>query len=211
MSERPENDERSGELSLERTAAFLDAVVAIALTLLILPLMDSVTDLTGDDAMTASEWFAAHTTQLQSFVTSFVLILLFWVIHHQLFRHVRTVTRPLVWMLGAWLLTIVWLPVASALSGVTHDDTVARGVYIGSLMLVAIVSLGIRLYLRAHPALIDESDHDIMWNIAVDASMIILFGVALVLAVVFPAVGYWSLLVMLGTGVVQRLLRRMFR
>lgn len=174
--------------------------------------MDDVSELSRGEVTTTARWFAENSAQLQSFLISFALILLFWMIHHQFFRHVRTVTRTLMWLLGAWLLTIVWLPVATAISGATdRDDLVAHIVYIGSLMLVAVVSLTIRLYLRARPELIDETRAEVAWNIAVDASMIILFGVALVLGVVFPAVGYWGMLVMFLTGLVQRLLRRVFR
>ena len=68
----------------ERTKAFIDAAVAIALTLLILPLMESVGEVAGEgeDALT---WLQDHRGQLVSFVLSFVLIALFWLIHHHLF------------------------------------------------------------------------------------------------------------------------------
>ncbi len=110
----------------ERVTAFVDGVVAIALTLLILPLMESVGEVAGagDDALT---WLGDHTGQLLSFVLSFVLIAMFWMIHHRLFADVERVSSSFMWLLAGWLLTIVWLPVATAIAGrMDDDDGVAR-------------------------------------------------------------------------------------
>lgn len=55
---------------IERPKAFIDAVVAIALTLLILPLMDSLGDAarSGDDTLT---WLVGQRGQITSFSDQF--------------------------------------------------------------------------------------------------------------------------------------------
>ena len=72
---------------------FTDAVVAIALTLLILPLMESVSEAPeqGDTAV----WFEHHSTQVLSFAMSFLLIAVFWLSHHRLFDPVARATQRL--------------------------------------------------------------------------------------------------------------------
>ncbi|WP_431805150.1 TMEM175 family protein [Microbacterium sp. bgisy203] len=199
-------------LSPERTAAFIDAAVAIAMTLLVLPLMESVTDHADIDEHTAAAWFGDHQQQLISFVISFVMILMFWMIHHRLFRRVTAVPSGLMWLVGAWLLTIVWLPVATAMSGAfPADDALTRAVYIGSLLLVSVASFVIRLYLRAHPEIDGRAEANARDGLALDSSLILLFGIALVVSVLVPQIGYWSLLIMFLSGVTQRLLRRLWR
>ena len=193
----------------ERTKAFIDAAVAIALTLLILPLMESVGEVAGEgeDALT---WLQDHRGQLVSFVLSFVLIALFWLIHHHLFTRVERLTPRLFWLLAAWMLTIVWLPVATAVSGRMEDsDDTARALYIGSLALTALASLGVRLYVRAHPALHSVSDDEMVRAVALDLSLLLLFGAALLIGWLVPAIGYFALLLTMLSGVVQKLLRRM--
>ena len=64
------------EDSAERLKAFTDAVVAIAMTLLILPLMESVTDVGGEGGGVA-EWLDDHAGQLFGFALSFVMIATF--------------------------------------------------------------------------------------------------------------------------------------
>ncbi|MEJ6490545.1 TMEM175 family protein [Leucobacter sp. USCH14] len=192
-----------------RVTAFVDGVVAIALTLLILPLMESVGEVAGngDDALT---WLSAHSGQLLSFVLSFVLIALFWMIHHRLFADVDRVTSSVMWLLAAWMLTIVWLPVATAIAGRMDDgDRVARTLYIGSLILTALASLLIRLFIRAHPALHSATRKSLAEGIALDLSLVLLFGVALLLTLTIPRIGYWSMLVMLLSAPVQGLLTRL--
>lgn len=192
-----------------RVVAFVDAVVAIAMTLLILPLMESVSEAAASDD-DAAHWFAEHDAQLTSFVISFVIIALFWMIHHRLFVHVEHATQALLWVLMAWLLTIVWLPVATAISGqMPGEDPLTKVVYIGSMIATCLTSLAIRLYLRQHPSLHRIPSSTITAGIAADVATATLFAIALVVAVAVPAIGYWALFIMLLAGPVQALFARM--
>ncbi len=191
-----------------RFKAFVDAVVAIALTLLILPLIDSVGEVANAGEGTLA-WFTEHSGQLLNFVLSFVLIAMFWMIHHRLFERVERITPALMWLLTGWLLTIVWLPVATAIAGRMDDgDAVAKTLYIGSLILTAMMSLLVRLYLRAHPALHRMDRGESLSGLAVDISLALLFAVALAATLLIPAVGYYALLVMVLSGAVQRVIRK---
>jgi uncharacterized membrane protein len=197
-----------GVYPAERVKAFADAVVAIAMTLLILPLMESVTEVAGNDD-SAGHWFVEHQQQLFSFLLSFVIIAMFWISHHRQFSRVETVTTPLLWLMMAWLLTIVWLPVATSMSGqMSDEDTLVRVVYIGSMILTALMSLAIRLYLRSPPALHHIPDAAIVGGMAADIAMAVLFALALTISLVFPALSYYPLFLMFLSGPLQRVVAR---
>jgi Endosomal/lysosomal potassium channel TMEM175 len=109
--------------SPERLVIFTDAVVAIALTLLVLPLTDIVPALVAAhgrsiDAITGHQW------QIRSFLLSFVVIARQWMSHHRLFAHVIEYSGALVVMNLAWLLTVVIMPfpteMVGALSGIAR-------------------------------------------------------------------------------------------
>lgn len=203
MAAEPDATPGSG-FSAERPKAFVDAVVAIALTLLILPLMESVSEVAGAGEDTLS-WLEGHRAQLVSFVLSFVMIAMFWMSHHRLFEAVHRVTSGLLWLLAAWMLTIVWLPVATAVAGrMPDDDVFARVTYIGSLTLTALVSLVVRLYLQRHPSLHAVDVHDLGGGLAVDLSLVLLFSLALAATVLLPGVGYYALFITVLSGVAQK-------
>lgn len=202
--------EERGVYGAERLKAFIDAVVAIAMTLLILPLMESVGDVAagGDDT---AHWIAEHHEQLTSFAISFVIIAMFWLIHHRLFAGVERADSRLQWLLVAWMLSIVWLPVATAISGqMSNDDQLAKIVYIGSMVVTCLLSLVIRAYLRSHPDLHGISDASLRSGMALDVAMATLFAAALLIALIVPGVGYFALFLMILTGLLQSAFARLF-
>ena len=202
---------KSRELSSpERLQAFTDAVVAIALTLLILPLMESVGELADHDGTTA-EWLVEEQYALLGFVLSFILIAVFWVHHHKLFRSVKRVDPGLLWLTVAWMFTIVVMPVATSLSTQMQTDWAQPLVYIGTLFATSLMLLLARAYMRTHPDLHTMDDADAVSGIRASGIVSGLFLVALVLALVIPGAGNWPLLVMLLSEPLQRLDRRWAR
>lgn len=194
-----------GVFSAERAKAFIDAVVAIAMTLLILPLMDSVADVAARNEGTA-HWVGQHQWQVISFVLSFAVIARFWIHHHRMFASVHRVSSGFLWVSMGWLVTIVWLPVATALTGqMRDDDTVAKSIYIGTMIATCVLTLLQRLYLLAHRELHTMSEASLRRGLAENVAMITLFAAALAVAVAVPAIGYFALLVMFAAGPTQRL------
>lgn len=191
----------------ERFKAFVDAVVAIAMTLLILPLTDSVAEAAADHLDTA-EFLAAHAGQLLSFGLSFLLIAVFWMGHHSQYRDVQAVTPALLWINVAWMATIVWLPVPTAMIGQMEPDPLQAVLYIGTLLLTQVTTLAGWLYLQRHGELITAPPAVIRGEIAGDLAAIVLFAIALVIAVAASPNGYLGLLVLLLSSPLSRLLNR---
>lgn len=201
---------RTRTFGAERAKAFIDAVVAIAMTLLILPLMESVGE-AAHEQLGAWGWLNAESDALLSFVLSFVIIAMFWMSHHRLFSTVETVTNGLLWITMAWLLSIVWLPVATSLSGqMSSADQGVKALYIGSMILTAVLSIVTRAYLLRHPALHRGPSAPLLQGMAADVAMAILFGVALTVALVVPSWGYYPMFVMFLVGPLQALIARGF-
>jgi uncharacterized membrane protein len=194
----------------ERFTAFSDAVVAIAITLLILPLMESVGDISSTEGGTW-RWLGDHHDQLVSFVLSFAIIAMFWVGNHRQFSRVQRVDAAVIWLMMAWLVTIVWLPVATSITGAAGSgDPVAKSIYMGSMVVTSLLSLCTRLYLRQHPGLHDTPETALIRGVGNDLSLAVLFSLALVISLLFPAIGYYSLILMGANGVLERTITRVF-
>ncbi|MDP3952358.1 TMEM175 family protein [Microbacterium sp.] len=194
----------------ERLRAFVDAVVAIAMTLLILPLLESVSDAATDGTATGA-FLVEHRGQIVSFVLSFVLIALFWMEHHRQYERVLRVSNPLLYINVAWMLTIVWLPVPTAMLGQMDTDPLQAVLYIGTLILTQATTLAGKLYLMRHPELIDLTPERLRRGAIGDIAAIILFCVALPIAAWVHVVGYFALLLLAFSTPVEKLLDRLRR
>lgn len=217
-SDRESAAETDAAYSSARAKSFVDAVVAIAMTLLILPLVDSFTAST--ESVTASTqslpdaatWFGGHASLLFASGVSFVVIALFWIEHHRMYARVHRVTVDLLWLNVAWLATIVWMPVATAMSEeMQSNDALSVTVYIGSMALASVLALAQRLFLRRRKDLHDASESQLRSGIAVDLSMVTLFLVSLAIAILFPLVNYFALFLLMLTEPLQRLYDRLLR
>ncbi len=121
--------ERRTERGLDRLVAFSDGVVAIAITLLVLPLLD-----VADDVSSSDVWSDAW-PRMQGFAITFAVVASFWVVHHRLFELIDDYNGRLVWANMLWLATIAFLPFSSEVVGTGDlDDMTVRALYIGSLV-----------------------------------------------------------------------------
>ena len=102
---RQTNDDRG----TGRTEAFSDGVIAVAITLLILDIHVSNVN---KDLLQAllSQW----PTYL-GYVTSFLVISIFWANHHNMFRHIYQVDYALLLINAYFLMCIAFIPFATAL------------------------------------------------------------------------------------------------
>jgi hypothetical protein len=75
-------------LSLERVIFFSDAVFAIVITLLVLPITTDVELPAGHGGSAHQVW--ALWPRVLSFVVSFLVIGQFWIAHHRMVNHLRS-------------------------------------------------------------------------------------------------------------------------
>jgi uncharacterized membrane protein len=122
--------------AVERTVMLTDAVVAIAMTLLVLPLVESATEVDLDDV---GGFVSGHLSLFVSFVVSFLVILLFWSAHHRVFGYLEVLSGSVRWLNAIWLLLIAFVPFPTALVG-RGPTTSTTPVYIGTLCALAAIS-----------------------------------------------------------------------
>mmetsp|Transcript_1143 Transcript_1143/g.1302 ORF Transcript_1143/g.1302 Transcript_1143/m.1302 type:complete len:246 (+) Transcript_1143:85-822(+) len=124
----------------ERFITFTDAVVAIAMTLLILPLMDAATELGKDKDESISEYFSDNEDKLISFAVSFFAVAHLWILGDQLTRYVGSFTRLMTILNFLWMFGIVCIPVGSSLMAHSPDNNVVI-VWVAPMLLTASASL----------------------------------------------------------------------
>lgn len=203
----PAEDATRPILSAERLKAFVDAVVAIAMTLLILPLMENVTEL-GREGKTTLQYLEEEQGPLWSFALSFLIIALLWINHHRVFDRVEQVRIPLVWLQVGWMFTIVCLPVSTAMLGAMPTDTAQKIVYIGSLLMSSLFMLATRVYLWRQPTLHRIARGSLRRGVVAEIVTATMFAISLIVSICFPAIGYSALFLLLLSGPIQALVAR---
>jgi uncharacterized membrane protein len=193
--------------SAERMKFFTDAVVAIAMTLLILPLLESVSA-AAEDGLDTADYLRDNGTQLFAFVLSFVIIARFWYSHDVLFDSVERWTGTLMLLNVAWMLTIVFLPVITAMVGVMDTDRLQVAIYIGTMLLSSLLLTAMTSVVSRHAATWVGDTGPGRAELAGSAAVVLLFAAALVVAVLLPGVGYLALLLLLLSNPLETLISR---
>lgn len=187
---------------LDRLLTFVDAIVAIAITLLVLPLAELAGEV--DDGQSVWQLLQDHAGQFGAFLLSFVVIARIWMAQHRIVRGARDTDRRLAAWLITWSLTIVFLPFPTALLSNAGSQAATKVLYFGTLALsaalLALIAVDVRRVLPpgspARPSTV---------NSTVDA---VTFVVALVLSLVFPVLSYYPLLLLVWGGRLERVIRR---
>jgi uncharacterized membrane protein len=137
-----DDDVESGARATERLTYFSDAVVAIAMTLLVI-------ELPVPEGDTVSEFwrsFVHNDGHYAAFLISFAVIAAAWSDHHDLFRYVKSIDARLRLINMGWLLSIVLNPFATKLLVVSHQTLATHALRFGFYALLQVLESG-TLYL----------------------------------------------------------------
>ncbi|HEX3783736.1 MAG TPA: TMEM175 family protein [Pseudonocardiaceae bacterium] len=195
----------STDKSPERLVFFSDAVVAIALTLLILPLTDVVGQFdaahkSSIEVITENQWL------VYGFLLSFVVILRQWIAHHRLYAQVKAYTMPLLWVNMAWVLSIAIIPFPTQMvAKFSGHDRFTLLFYVGTLFVGSVLLSAMMLIVRADRDVAKSADAiSDRWrftSLATTAGL----GIAVLLVGVFPQLSYYPLLLIAVAPWVARL------
>jgi uncharacterized membrane protein len=205
MSDTGAEQERARDL--ERFLTFIDAVVAIAVTLLVLPLVDVVGDLRHVGS--AGAVLREHRALIGAFFLSFAVIANLWLAQHRTLRHVVAANEALTRLLLLWTVAIVFLPFPTALvAGRAGDEAVTKVLYVGCMGFSSLMLALVCVVLQRKPELRDsEESPDALAAFATTAT----FVAALAVMLLVPGASYWPLLLLLVSdqfvGLGHRLLR----
>ena len=195
----------AGHLEYDRVLFFSDAVFAIAITLLVVDLR------VPDEVLNTGDQLHADKYRILGFAISFLVIGLFWMGHHRLFRYIMALNRPVIFLNLLFLGTIAFLPYPTALLFASSTKQVPATVFYAACVAGAgLVELAIWLYaLRADglvPAGISPASRRYVTAQILPTPVV--FGLSIPVAFVAPGVApfTWILLVPIG-----RLLPRIMR
>jgi len=192
------------ESGLHRLVAFSDAVVAIAITLLILPLVDSASDIGAGEL---SHFVDHHGSEFLAFGLSFAVIGSFWWSHHQMLEHVVGYNGVLIGGMFAWILSIVFLPFPTELlSAAAHGGQGVHALYVGT-MLVASIAVLVQEWAIVHWPDLQDAEHRGQVELAPAVILTVLMAVIFVVVIVLPSVGLWSLFLLLAGRPLEHVVR----
>jgi uncharacterized membrane protein len=195
------------ERGLDRLITFLDAVVAIAITLLVLPLVEL---LSGEGPHHGvAELYSSNAARFGAFLLSYVVIARLWWAHHRLMERVGAYDRAFVMINLTWALTIVFLPFATQVAAdYGARERLAVATYIGTVTASSACLSALVLLVDHRPGLRreDVGPRDASPVLAVVSTVLLLVG--LVLGVAIPAVNYWAMILLFLSGPLELLLER---
>ncbi|HUL27671.1 MAG TPA: TMEM175 family protein [Streptosporangiaceae bacterium] len=195
----------AGNLEYDRVLFFSDAVFAIAITLLVVDIR------VPEIVVNAGHQLYESRSKILSFTISFLVIGLFWMGHHRLFRYITALDRPLIFLNLLFLGTIAFLPYPTALLFAGNTRAPAAPVFYAACVAAAgLVELAIWLYATHAKGLVPASVSPAFrrYELAQLLPTPIVFGLSIPVAFAAPGVApfTWILLVPIG-----RLLPRVMR
>ena len=191
----------------DRLVLFTDAVVAIAVTLLVLPLVDVVPEAVGAHRRSV-EVITEHQAQIWSFVLSFVVIIRLWFVHHRMFEHIGGYTRALMLVNTGWLLAIALLPFPTEMvASYPGDDRFTVMLYIGNILVAGAFQTALAVISYRDPDVALESDPPTIESVRASLSNAVLLAVSLAVVAVFPSISYFALLLLFLEAPVDRFWR----
>lgn len=195
----PAHDRNAGP-GVDRAIALTDAVTAIAMTLLVLPLVETAGEVEADRL---GAFFTDRGELVLSFVISFLVIFVFWSAHGSAYRRVVEADtdipalRPLNM---CWLLVIAFLPFPTAVVG-REVTTVSASFYIGTMLVLSVLTSAISTVVDRHLGV----GQRLWWTWSTPA----VFAACTLLSLVNPDLGLYGLLALAVLRLVEvRVARR---
>lgn len=186
---------------IDRLATFNDAIVAIAITLLILPLVDAASEI---GSQPVGDFLRENQQALFAFFLSWIVIAVFWRVQHSLLERLVGYTPGLRNAILMWCLAVVFLPFPTELlSAVDKEQSGTDLIYIGTLLFASVALLIEEVIITRAPALV-EAGQQVPRPLAGGVSTMLL-AVAFLVALIFPGVGLWALLLLVLDAPISRL------
>ncbi len=148
-------------LSTGRLEALSDGVLAIVITLLILAFLDADHDIADSPSMSSAEVvkvLVSFWPHLLGYVLSFVLIAIYWIIHHHMFHYIRRADRGLLWLNMLFLMSVAFVPFPTDLLSacIEHESNVIVVLYGASHLICGLTLAVVWCYATCNRRLVAE-------------------------------------------------------
>ena len=154
MSNRGQEEE--SDISKNRLEALVDSVFAFAMTLLVLSLVIP----TIPDTQAAAElpgYIAGMYPQFMRFLLAFVLLAVFWIIHHRHFHLLHTIDSLILWLNIGILISIVFLPFTTSVSGDYSNVQIAVVLFDLNMFVIGLFFTAHWYYITHMPRLVESA------------------------------------------------------
>jgi uncharacterized membrane protein len=145
-----------------RVEAFSDGVFAVAITLLVLNIVQPSAQYLTDDKLPA--YIIGQWPTLLAFITSFATVGVMWISHHKMFNRIKYVDNTLLALNLLLLLIVVFIPYPTALLAqqyIKHPEGHSAAIfYTGTNVLLAI-SFNLIWYYASHKHRLLRDDADL--------------------------------------------------
>ncbi len=131
-------------LTTQRLTAFSDAVLAIAITLLVLGL--EIPSVHKVPERELADYLRAAIPSILGYITSFLLVGMYWLQHFVIFHYVAHTNRVLIALNGLFLLCVTFIPFPTGLQAAYWGDMLAGVLYGGAHVLCGCSLLMLWLY-----------------------------------------------------------------
>ncbi|MGZ7159614.1 MAG: TMEM175 family protein [Methanobacterium sp.] len=176
----------SFHMSSNRIEALTDGIFAIAMTLLVLAL--AVPDI-AEPLSNAAVQNALYgiIPSLYTLILSFILLALFWNIHHRVFQRIKQVNNILLWINMIWLLFVVLVPFSASLTGKYGQFPISHAVFNINMLGISIFLFLNSVYAHSSGAIDDRVDpRDITLIKRDNLTFIVISLIALSLSFIVP-------------------------
>ncbi|MES1222384.1 MAG: TMEM175 family protein [Bacteroidota bacterium] len=149
------NSNQVNEKETGRVEAFSDGVFAIAITLLVLELIEILHTQKG---LPLTHFLSEHWHSFFAFTIGFITILVCWINHHTAFEYLKKVDTNFMWVNGflLFLVTLVPFPTAILAEYLDTESMVALSIYGLNFFLISIAAYWICAYAYNHQLVKEE-------------------------------------------------------
>jgi TMEM175 potassium channel family protein len=191
----------------DRIVNLTDGVFAIAITLLVLDL--KVPNISENLVVTElpSDLLALWPKYL-GYLLSFVVISIFWTIHHSIFRSIRSYDRGLVWLNFLFLMLVAFVPFPTSLLGEYGNHQLPVAIYAGTLAAGRLVLTAIYWYATVQSALMyrEEDPQTVRFFLlrGLTIPVIFLISIGVSFFSVSATIWSWVVLIVIDAAILRR-------
>ena len=138
-----------------RLEIFCDAVFAIAITLLVLELIQILYPRTDTGIL---QTLLHHWRSFLAFAIGFITIMVCWVNHHVAFEYIEKTDTRFLWINGFLMFIVTLIPFSTAILAeyLENEGNTALAIYGFNYILIGVAADGICLYARKHQLVKEE-------------------------------------------------------
>lgn len=150
-----DNGKNIFHLTTHRLEALADGIFAIAMTLLVLNL--TLPDGPPGTAQTSlADLITGQGYKFFNYALSFLLLAIYWIVHHQQFHHIKRVDTRLLWINIFMLMFVALIPFSTDVVGDYSGQTLGELFFAGNLFILSLLFLLNWIYATQNHRLVDE-------------------------------------------------------